>query len=193
MLKLAVPPAQVREATYFTGESLSDVLLYPTSTEKSVSIEPHASLIERFRSRLREASLVIVIGHSFRDAHVRSIVLEGLTLNSEARLLLVDPHGAEVLEASDRLLGDGLRFRAVADRIRFLPQGAEEALANHRLRDVARDTLSFVDKQSEVIRQQRAGDPSDVRNEFRQLLQRAMSAGLGGYARRRCDRQTSEH
>ena len=104
-------------------------------------------------------------------------MLEGLTLNSEARLLLVDPHGAEVLEASDRLLGDGFRFRAVADRIRFLPQGAEEALANHRLRDVARDTLSFVDQQSEVIRQQRAGDPSDVRNEFRQLLQRAMSAG----------------
>ncbi len=69
MLKLAVPPAQAREATYFTGESLSDVLLYPASTEKSVSIEPHASLIERFRSRLREASLIIAIGHSFRDAH----------------------------------------------------------------------------------------------------------------------------
>ncbi len=189
VLKLAVPPAPGPEATYFTGESLSDVLLYPASTEKSVSIEPHASLIERFRSRLREASLIIVIGHSFRDAHVRSIVLEGLTLNSEARLLLVDPGGAEVLEASDRLLGDGLTFGAVADRIHFLPQGAAEALANHRLRDVVRDTLSLVDQQSEVTRQQRAGrsgQPS--RNELGKLLQRAVEHWLGGSARHRRDR-----
>ncbi len=67
----------------------------------------------------------------------------------------------------------------VADRIHFLPQGAAEALANHRLRDVVRDTLSLVDQQSEVTRQQRAGDPSTVRNELGKLLQRAVSIGWG--------------
>ena len=179
VLKLAVPPTQVRKATYFTGESLSDVLLYPARTEKSVSTEPHASLIERFRSRLREASLIIAIGHSFRDAHVRSIVLEGLVLNSKARLLLVDPHGAEVLEASDRLLGDGLTFRAVANRIHLLPQRASDALTNHGLRDVVRDTLSLVDQQAEITQQQRAGSSGTVSDEFRNLLKKADAIGWG--------------
>ena len=161
------------------GQSPSDVLLYPARTEKSVSTEPHASLIERFRSRLREASLIIVIGHSFRDAHVRSIVLEGLVLNSEARLLLVNPHGAEVLEDSDRLLGDGLTFRAVDDRIHFLPQRAADALTNHGLRDVVRTTLSLVDQQSEVTQQQRAGSSGTVSDEFRKLLEQAAGIGWG--------------
>ena len=179
VLKLAVPASPGPEATYFTGESLSDVLLYPASTEKSVSIEPHASLIERFRSRLRETTLIIVIGHSFRDAHVRSIVLEGLALNSGARLLLVDPHGAEVLEDSDSLLGDGLTFRAVDDRIHFLRQRAADALTNHGLRDVVRDTLSLVDQQTEITQQQRAGSSGTVSDEFRKLLEKAVGIGWG--------------
>ena len=128
---------------------------------------------------MREASLIIVIGHSFRDAHVRSIVLEGLVLNSEARLLLVDPHGAEVLEASDGLLGDRLTFGAVLDRIHFLPQRAADALTNHRLRDVARDTLSLVDQQSEVTQQQRAGSSGTVSDEFQELLEKAVGIGWG--------------
>ena len=128
---------------------------------------------------MREASLIIAIGHSFRDAHVRSIVLEGLVLNSKARLLVVDPHGAEVLEASDSLLGGGLTFRAVADRIHFLPQRAADALTNHRLWDVARDTLSLVDQQSEVTQQQRAGSSGTVSDEFQELLERAVGIGWG--------------
>ena len=77
--KIALRPRGFPESgSHIAGESLASLLIYP-GPSKEMYAEPYASLLERFRSVLRDTSVLVVIGCSLRDAHVRQAVLEAMS------------------------------------------------------------------------------------------------------------------
>jgi hypothetical protein len=78
-----------------------NALIYPI--RKPVIEEPFTNLFERFKQRLQESGVCVVIGSSLRDEYIRQAIVE--QLNAETlRVVLVDPN-ADKLAA---LLGEDL-------------------------------------------------------------------------------------
>jgi hypothetical protein len=69
------------------------VLIYPRNDKFEVSYEqPFFEMIARFQSSVREKnSLLICIGFSFYDKHIKSIILEAVRSNPSFQLLVVIP------------------------------------------------------------------------------------------------------
>lgn len=114
----------------FSKSTTQDTLIYP-SLGKSTHADPYATLLQRFSDRLMEADLLVVIGYSFQDDHIRRLVTDRMTVNRSLQVLVVDPNAREVLRAS----GDespGLEY--FAHRVSGLWTGARDALDNHRVR-----------------------------------------------------------
>jgi SIR2-like protein len=98
-------------------------LIYPSSV-KLMSHGPFPDLFVLARDVLRWASVMIVVGYSFRDAHVREVVLDALESNKRARILICDPDAANV---AARLLRHG-RTGCLADQVVLAPKGRRSVL-----------------------------------------------------------------
>ena len=127
--KIALRPRDFPESgSHISGESLASLLIYP-GPNKEMYAEPYASLLERFRSALRDTTVLVVIGCSLRDAHVRQAVLEAMSASDEFRVVVIDPSAGKVLGSSDLLYADGPQFKQFLDQLIQEPRPAGEALA----------------------------------------------------------------
>ena len=153
--KIALRPRDFPESgSHISGESLASLLIYPGPT-KEMYAEPYASLLERFRSALRDTTVLVVIGCSLRDAHVRQAVLEAMGASDELRVVVIDPSAGKVLESSDLLYPDGPQFKQSLDQLIQEPRPTGEALAERLpLRAVA-GCSAVSDAQSEFDRAKR--------------------------------------
>jgi len=61
---------------------------------------PFLQLFERFRSNLVQADRLVVVGYSFSDAHINTVIRRWLRTNERARLLVCDPFFPEVSPSS---------------------------------------------------------------------------------------------
>jgi hypothetical protein len=78
----------------FTGEKAESLMLYPM--QKFDYPEPLLELLMRFRNALQTCKVLIVVGYSFRDAHLRGILLDAARNNSGLTLMLVDPKAWQI-------------------------------------------------------------------------------------------------
>lgn len=70
-----------------TGEKADSLMLYPM--QKFDYAEPLLELLIRFKTIMQNCKVLIVVGYSFRDAHIQRILLDVARQNRELTLILV--------------------------------------------------------------------------------------------------------
>lgn len=83
------------------------VMIFPSSIKYETSYEqPFFEMMSRFQAELRmENALLIIIGYSFGDKHINSMITEALELNQSLQLVIVDPfieNFEEMIERANR-------------------------------------------------------------------------------------------
>ncbi|BDF03212.1 SIR2 family protein [[Clostridium] hylemonae] len=70
------------------------VMIFPSSIKYETSYEqPFFEMMSRFQTELRmDNALLIIIGYSFGDKHINSMIFEALDLNHSLQLVIVDPY-----------------------------------------------------------------------------------------------------
>jgi hypothetical protein len=195
LVKIPVKPEDAGGFRFFTDEGVSNVLMYPAFV-KSQHVEPYATVIGHFREALKEASLVISIGCSFRDGYLRSVILEKMTEREGLQLLVVDPQAGEVLLRSDRLYGASWRFTSFSERTCLLHLTAREALEGRVLLEQAQAFEDFILRSNEHTRALLAANYEEAALEADLCIEDAVKlrhAGAIGALLRRSATPSSVH
>lgn len=71
----------------------SPVMIYPSSSKYESSYEqPYFEMISRFQQELRgKNTLLIVVGFSFYDKHIKAMIIEALNVNPSITMIVVSP------------------------------------------------------------------------------------------------------
>lgn len=83
------------------------VMIFPSSIKCETSYEqPFFEMMSRFQAELcMDNALLIIIGYSFGDKHINSMIFEALELNHSLQLIIVDPsieYFEEIIERTQR-------------------------------------------------------------------------------------------
>jgi hypothetical protein len=132
--KIQIAPERSHELRHFVGHALVPSLIYPAAAGKDIHVDPYATLVERFRAALAAARFSVCIGYSFRDRHIKSVVLQRMRTNLRLHIVVVDPNVADTLAESDRVLPNPT-FSSVRSRVVPAPMPAALELAFGGLRD----------------------------------------------------------
>ncbi len=83
---------QIRKCNFINNEN--PVMIFPSSIKYETSYEqPFFEMMSRFQTELRtDNALLIIIGYSFGDKHINSMIFEALELNHSLQLMIVDPY-----------------------------------------------------------------------------------------------------
>ena len=153
--------------------ALRPLMIIPT-LEKVVLQNPYATLLTEFSDALRETEVLIVIGNSMRDEHIRN------TIGTRA-------NGLEIILVNPQLEGYSTMFGERA-RVHLLPIGTEEfidvgipmlvdTLARRSLKEETDDGSPMLEEYVvEVIRV--VGDASKISEEDRRLIGRLRTSTL---------------
>ena len=109
-------------------EKISETLIWPMIT-KDYTTGPFPWLMQEFRKKLRTYDLCIVLGYSFRDNYISTIVLDELRNNPNLWLLIVDHNAKEI---KNRLCGNDYELQS---RIMLMDDDIEKALSYRVLKD----------------------------------------------------------
>lgn len=78
-----------------SGAKIVDrVMIY--GYEKIPSQDPYFELLHRLKTKLAQAQYAIVIGYSFSDLHILTILKEGLISNDRLKLSILDSHASSI-------------------------------------------------------------------------------------------------
>lgn len=82
---------QIRKCDFVNNKR--PVMIFPSSIKYETSYEqPFFEMMSRFQTELRmDNALLIIIGYSFGDKHINSMIFEALELNHSLQLVIVDP------------------------------------------------------------------------------------------------------
>lgn len=91
-------PVMTEEAgiKLITGERAESLMLYPM--QKFDYAEPLLELLIRFKNVMQNCKVLIVVGYSFRDAHIQRILLDAARQNRELTLIVVDPKASHTYQ-----------------------------------------------------------------------------------------------
>lgn len=83
---------QIRKCDFVNNKM--PVMIFPSSIKYETSYEqPFFEMMSRFQTELRIGNaLLIIIGYSFGDKHINSMIFEALELNHSLQLVIVDPY-----------------------------------------------------------------------------------------------------
>ena len=135
----AVEPQDPRQIGMAFGTArsftLEGMLLYPGVSKQMVS-GPFPVLFQAFQTALLSADLCIVIGYRCADVHIRDLLLEGMRLNRDLRLMVVSPEAAAtaaslLVEAGPSI--EEQRFRALGGSEGYVQRALRH---NHLYRNV---------------------------------------------------------
>ncbi|MFW5895441.1 MAG: SIR2 family protein [archaeon] len=92
------PQTQLKNLELIGGESLSEVILYPS--RKDTFLPPMIYLMRKFSETLNDRTnrLLVVVGYSFRDQYVRDILWEAFRKNPDLRMIFISPNAPEIYE-----------------------------------------------------------------------------------------------
>lgn len=99
-----------------------DPLLIFGHGTKVYTIEPFFSILESFKSKLKEKKYYIVIGYSFFDPHVNNLIFNELMNDDEKILLIVNPKISDKLQDNDFDSKNGLRILKESNKKIFLEE-----------------------------------------------------------------------
>ena len=76
-----------------TDAPITPVIIYPSNAKYEASYEqPYFEMISRFQQELRNRNtLLIVVGFSFYDKHIKAMIMESLTVNQSITMLVISP------------------------------------------------------------------------------------------------------
>ncbi len=119
--------AQETNIKLITGERTESLMLYPM--QKFNYEEPLLELLMRLRNVIQNCKILIVIGYSFRDAHLQRILLDVARRNIALNLILVDPKASEVYRDKLKYYDPDSQIPSSLDgRVVCLPYKFEEVL-----------------------------------------------------------------
>lgn len=122
-------PVMTQEASIklITGEKAASLMLYPM--QKFDYAEPLLELLIRLRNVIQNCKVLIVIGYSFRDVHIKRILLDVARKNRELTLILVDPKASHIYQERLKYFDPYSRIPSSLDgRVVCLPYRFEEVL-----------------------------------------------------------------
>jgi hypothetical protein len=146
------------------GERLEEMLVYP-ELEKEPDLSPYPYLVERFRTALRWATVLVVVGYRFGDVSLVRILEEELSSNPQLQVLVVDP------EPKDALLGKWPRHRWMQ-----MSQGFRDAMITEELRDRVQALLT-AQEHAVAARNALPMRPEAARVEFTQAVSELVRIG----------------
>ncbi len=79
---------ELEHLRFFTGEELSELVIYP-ALEKKTDTGPYPYILNGLRERLWSSDLLVVVGYSFRDNNIRSLVLDQMRARPSLWMMLV--------------------------------------------------------------------------------------------------------
>ena len=79
------------------------LMIYPRGNKYEVSYEqPYFEMMSRFQASLRQNNVtLVVIGYSFLDKHINTVIVEAFNQNPTFNLIIVDPYLSEESPKSD--------------------------------------------------------------------------------------------
>ncbi len=92
-VKLIVSP-RGNKVNLITGEEAESLMLYPM--RKFDYYEPLIELLLLFKKKLEKAKVVIVVGYSFRDKHIKQIFWDAANRNKELVVFLISPNAFQI-------------------------------------------------------------------------------------------------
>jgi hypothetical protein len=119
------------ETQLYYGAKARTLNIYPYEATKGVP-SPAVDLLPLLREKLLSADLLVSVGYSFRDAEIRTIVLDALRVNKGLALVLIGPSAYPIFEEKLRFASSGVESSAV-DRTALLPFMFQDAFP--RLQD----------------------------------------------------------
>jgi hypothetical protein len=102
---------------------LREMIVYP-ELEKEPDLSPYPELLGRFRRLLQSVRVAVVVGYSFGDRSLATILREALGTNPHLQILIVDPVsklGTLTTWPDDRLVQIQAGFKDVLDTDRLQP------------------------------------------------------------------------
>lgn len=111
------------------------------SYSKMLSFDPFLYILSKFRERLADATIFIVIGYSFHDKYINNLLIQQLSQNTNEdipkKLLIVGPSykGKSEVQVADELkdiqdsksINDIINFKQISpDRIKLIGKSASE-------------------------------------------------------------------
>ena len=90
----------IREVPAIAAAKGSRVMIYPTPMKQNASFgSPYSDLFREFQGRIvRDQSVLFVIGYSFSDEHVNSLIFQALTIPTFRLVALLPPNAAGVAQ-----------------------------------------------------------------------------------------------
>ena len=93
-IKLPIKP-QDGGVQLITDERATNLMLYPM--QKSNLAEPLMELLLLTKKLLEnECDILIIVGYSFRDEHIKKMLLDAARLNRKMKVLLIDPMAGKI-------------------------------------------------------------------------------------------------
>ena len=123
---------------------------------KFLSVDPFISLLYEFKSKLKDAELIFVIGYSFFDPYINNLLLEGITGDSQETklMIVVNPrfkstisdgkNSAEVQAEQKRNFIDYIKLVQKSTYLSELPSFNLTEIAPNRIKVVGLTTGEFV-------------------------------------------------
>ena len=161
----------VQDIRFFTGEQLTEMVLYP-ALEKRTESGPYPFILNSFRAKLAKVGLLITIGYSFRDNNIRTLIIDQMRANPGLWLILASPHSTSRREELCREAAE------LKDRIIAFNADAEVSIARRRLAGVVQN-LNYARQQEESARAKQASSEVLLDYDWRQCL--GVYESLGHY------------
>ncbi len=102
-----------------TGEIAEQLILYPA--QKLEYVEPLFELLLESKRRLLDCKILIVVGYSFRDEHVRRLLWDTARQNPDFVVVLIDPRANEIYSKCLKTFDDGKTSSSLDGRVIQLP------------------------------------------------------------------------
>lgn len=96
----------------------TDPLIIFGSAPKMLSFDPFLFMLSKFRKKLEQSTLYIVIGYSFHDKYINNLLIQQLAMKPERKLLVVNPK-IESKKAFVSELGQIQKMKSINDKISF--------------------------------------------------------------------------
>ena len=117
------------------GEPVDEPLIIFGSAYKMQSFDPFISLLSRFRSKLQDSSLYVIVGYSFQDRYINNILIQSLSSKLARTAIVVDPNAkssedlsAQIEETqASKSLNEMLNLKRVSpQRLEVVPMKAKD-------------------------------------------------------------------
>lgn len=132
------PPAQDSEEI---ADDYEQLLVFGTDA-KLQAVDPFLTLLYRFQRALRKARVLIVIGYSFGDDYINSMIFEALQRDTQMRCIVANLSSLEEI-----LPEDFQRFVAVEQRFTGLEITGQEAFDSDRLLNSLKEVIETYEKE----------------------------------------------